>query len=132
MLIGGNIMKLLPFLLCVACPAIMHNPCNVLPPNKSAWIPSAWIRHLLYADEAIETAIANKDIRCRTRCSTQREDGLPQAYGNKRGIAPNTEPMTVNTISIWLHAVNPCPLPSVPISWQNDSSASWIRQPLHT
>ena len=32
-------------------------------------------RHLLYADEAIETAIANKDIRC----SAQREDGLPQS-----------------------------------------------------
>ena len=35
-------------------------------------------RHLLYADEAIETAIANKDIPG-TRCSTQREDGLPQS-----------------------------------------------------
>ncbi len=36
-------------------------------------------RHLLYADEAIETAIAKRHSRCRTRCSTQREDGLPQS-----------------------------------------------------
>lgn len=38
-------------------------------------------RHLLYADEAIETAIANKDIpgAVLARCSTQREDGLPQS-----------------------------------------------------
>lgn len=84
-------------------------------------------RHLLYADEAIETAIANKDIPGAVLAVVRNgKMAYLKAYGNKR-VYPNTEPMTVNTISIWLHAVNPCPLPSVPISWQNVvSSASWI------
>ena len=55
-------------------------------------------RHLLYADEAIETAIANKDIPGAVLAVVRngKMDFL-KAYGNKR-VYPNTEPMTVNTI----------------------------------
>ena len=83
-------------------------------------------RHLLYADEAIETAIANKDIPGAVLAVVRNgKMAYLKAYGNKC-VYPNTEPMTVNTISIWPHAANPCPLPSVPISWQNvANSASW-------
>ena len=55
-------------------------------------------RHLLYADEAIETAIANKDIRGAVLAVVRNgKMAYLKAYGNKR-VYPNTEPMTVNTI----------------------------------
>ena len=55
-------------------------------------------RHLLYADEAIETAIANKDIPGAVLAVVRNgKMAYLKAYGNKR-VYPNTEPMTVNTI----------------------------------
>ena len=55
-------------------------------------------RHLLYADEAIETAIANKDIPGAVLAVVRNgKIAYLKAYGNKR-VYPNTEPMTVNTI----------------------------------
>ena len=55
-------------------------------------------RKLMYADEAIETAIAHKDIPGAV-LAVVRHGKLAylKAYGNKR-IYPNTEPMTVGTI----------------------------------
>lgn len=55
-------------------------------------------RKLMYADEAIETAIANKDIPGAVLAVVRNgKMAYLKAYGNKR-IYPNTEPMTVNTI----------------------------------
>ena len=55
-------------------------------------------RHLLYAEEAIETAIANKDIPGAVLAVVRNgKMAYLKAYGNKR-VYPNTEPMTVNTI----------------------------------
>ena len=55
-------------------------------------------RHLLYADEAIETAIANKDIPGAVLAVVRNgKMAYLKAYGNKC-VYPNTEPMTVNTI----------------------------------
>ena len=79
-------------------------------------------RHLLYADEAIETAIANKDIPGAVLAVVRNGKMVYlKAYGNKR-VYPNTEPMTVNTIFDMASCSK-----SVPISWQNVvSSVSWI------
>ena len=72
----------------------MHNPCNALPPNKSAWIPVICCT----LTEAIETAIANKDIPGAVLAVVRNgKMAYLKAYGNKR-VYPNTEPMTVNTI----------------------------------
>ncbi|MBD8983884.1 MAG: esterase [Bacteroides cellulosilyticus] len=55
-------------------------------------------RKLMYADEAIETAIANKDIPGAVLAVVRNgKMAYLKAYGNKR-VYPNTEPMTVNTI----------------------------------
>ena len=57
---GGNIMKLLPslfFFVLLALQANAQSLQRVAP--EQVGMDS---RHLLYADEAIETAIANKDI----------------------------------------------------------------------
>lgn len=55
-------------------------------------------RKLLYADEAIEQAIANKDIPGAVLAVVRNgKMAYLKAYGNKR-VYPNTEPMTVNTI----------------------------------
>ncbi len=55
-------------------------------------------RKLMYADEAIETAIANKDIPGAVLAVVRNgKMAYLKAYGNKR-IYPNAEPMTVNTI----------------------------------
>lgn len=55
-------------------------------------------RKLMYADEAIETAIANKDIPGAVLAVVRNgKMAYLKAYGNKR-IYPNVEPMTVNTI----------------------------------
>lgn len=53
---------------------------------------------MLYADEAIETAIANKDIPGAVLAVVRNgKMAYLKAYGNKC-VYPNTEPMTVNTI----------------------------------
>lgn len=53
---------------------------------------------LMYADEAIETAIANKEIPGAVLAIVrQGKMAYLKAYGNKR-VYPNVEPMTVNTI----------------------------------
>ena len=55
-------------------------------------------RKLMYADEAIEEAIANKEIPGAVLAVVRNgKMAYLKAYGNKR-IYPNTEPMTANTI----------------------------------
>ena len=55
-------------------------------------------RKLMYADEAIETAIANKDIPGAVLAVVRNgKMAYLKAYGNKR-IYPSVEPMTTNTI----------------------------------
>lgn len=55
-------------------------------------------RKLMYADEAIEEAIANKEIPGAVLAVVRNgKMAYLKAYGNKR-IYPNTEPMTTNTI----------------------------------
>ena len=55
-------------------------------------------RKLMYADEAIETAISNKDIPGAVLAVVRNgKMAYLKAYGNKR-IYPNVEPMTANTI----------------------------------
>lgn len=55
-------------------------------------------RKLMYADEAIEEAIANKEIPGAVLAVVRNgKMAYLKAYGNKR-IYPNTEPMTINTI----------------------------------
>lgn len=55
-------------------------------------------RKLMYADEAIEEAIANKEIPGAVLAVVRNSKmAYLKAYGNKR-IYPNTEPMTANTI----------------------------------
>ena len=55
-------------------------------------------RKLMYADEAIEEAIANKEIPGAVFAVVRNgKMAYLKAYGNKR-IYPNTEPMTANTI----------------------------------
>ena len=55
-------------------------------------------RNLMYADEAIEEAIANKEIPGAVLAVVRNgKMAYLKAYGNKR-IYPNTEPMTINTI----------------------------------
>ena len=55
-------------------------------------------RKLMYADEAIEDAIANKEIPGAVLAVVRTgKMAYLKAYGNKR-IYPNTEPMTANTI----------------------------------
>ncbi len=55
-------------------------------------------RKLMYADTAIEEAIANKDIPGAVLAVVRNgKMAYLKAYGNKR-VYPNTEPMTVNTI----------------------------------
>ena len=55
-------------------------------------------RKLMYADEAIEDAIANKEIPGAVLAVVRNgKMAYLKAYGNKR-IYPNTEPMTANTI----------------------------------
>lgn len=55
-------------------------------------------RKLMYADEAIETAIANKEIPGAVLAVVRNgKMAYLKAYGNKR-IVPNIEPMTTNTI----------------------------------
>lgn len=55
-------------------------------------------RKLLYADEAIETAIANKEIPGAVLAVVRHgKMAYLKAYGNKR-IYPDVEPMTTNTI----------------------------------
>ena len=55
-------------------------------------------RKLMYADEAIETAIANKDIPGAVLAVVRNgKMAYLKAYGNKR-VYPTTEPMTANTI----------------------------------
>ena len=55
-------------------------------------------RKLMYADEAIETAIAGKEIPGAVLAVVRNgKMAYLKAYGNKR-IYPDTEPMTVNTI----------------------------------
>ena len=54
-------------------------------------------RKLMYADEAIEEAIANKEIPGAVLAVVRNgKMAYLKAYGNKR-IYPNTEPMTANT-----------------------------------
>ena len=53
-------------------------------------------RKLMYADEAIETAISNKDIPGAVLAVVRNgKMAYLKAYGNKR-IYPNVEPMTAN------------------------------------
>ena len=96
MLIGGNIMKLLSsffFIVLLALQANAQSLQRVAP--EQVGMDS---RHLLYADEAIETAIANKDIPGAVLAVVRNgKMAYLKAYGNKR-VYPNTEPMTVNTI----------------------------------
>lgn len=55
-------------------------------------------RKLMYADEAIETAIADKDIPGAVLAVVRNgKMAYLKAYGNKR-VYPNAEPMTTNTI----------------------------------
>lgn len=55
-------------------------------------------RKLMYADEAIETAIANKEIPGAVLAVVRNgKMAYLKAYGNKR-IVPNTEPMSISTI----------------------------------
>ena len=55
-------------------------------------------RKLMYADEAIETAIAGKEIPGAVLAVVRNgKMAYLKAYGNKR-IYPDTEPMTVNTV----------------------------------
>lgn len=55
-------------------------------------------RKLMYADEAIETAISNKDIPGAVLAVVRNgKMAYLKAYGNKR-VYPNVEPMTANTI----------------------------------
>lgn len=55
-------------------------------------------RKLMYADEAIEAAIAHKEIPGAVLAVVRNgKMAYLKAYGNKR-IVPNTEPMTTNTI----------------------------------
>lgn len=55
-------------------------------------------RQLMYADEAIEKAIANKDIPGAVLAVVRHgKMAYLKAYGNKR-VYPNTEPMTTGTI----------------------------------
>lgn len=55
-------------------------------------------RHLMYADEAIETAIANKEIPGAVLAVVRHgKMAYLKAYGNKR-LVPETEPMTTGTI----------------------------------
>ena len=55
-------------------------------------------RKLMYADEAIETAIANKDIPGAVLAVVRNgKMAYLKAYGSKR-IYPSVEPMTTNTI----------------------------------
>ena len=55
-------------------------------------------RKLMYADEAIETAIADKDIPGAVLAVVRNgKMAYLKAYGNKR-VCPNAEPMTTNTI----------------------------------
>ena len=68
-------------------------------------------RKLMYADEAIETAISNKDIPGAVLAVVRNgKMAYLKAYGNKR-IYPNVEPMTANTI--FDIAANPCRPPYV-------------------
>lgn len=70
-------------------------------------------RKLMYADEAIETAISNKDIPGAVLAVVRNgKMAYLKAYGNKR-IYPNVEPMTANTIFDMASCSNPCRPPYV-------------------
>ena len=89
-------MKLIPSFLFLALLALQANaqPLQRIAPEQVGMDS----RKLMYADEAIETAIANKDIPGAVLAVVRnRKMAYLKAYGNKR-IYPNAEPMTVNTI----------------------------------
>lgn len=75
-------------------PSLMAQPLQRVAPEQVG-IDS---RKLMYADEAIETAIADKEIPGAVLAVVRGgKMAYLKAYGNKR-IYPNTEPMTTNTI----------------------------------
>ncbi|OKZ09301.1 MAG: esterase [Bacteroides oleiciplenus] len=89
-------MKLIPSFLFLALLALQANaqPLQRIAPEQVGMDS----RKLMYADEAIETAIANKDIPGAVLAVVRNgKMAYLKAYGNKR-IYPNAEPMTVNTI----------------------------------
>ena len=89
-------MKLIPSFLFLALLALQANaqPLQRVAPEQVGMDS----RKLMYADEAIETAIANKDIPGAVLAVVRNgKMAYLKAYGNKR-IYPNAEPMTVNTI----------------------------------
>ncbi len=89
-------MKLIPSFLFLALLALQANaqPLQRIAPEQVGMDS----RKLMYADEAIETAIANKDIPSAVLAVVRNgKMAYLKAYGNKR-IYPNAEPMTVNTI----------------------------------
>lgn len=80
-------------------------------------------RKLMYADEAIETAISNKDIPGAVLAVVRNgKMAYLKAYGNKR-IYPNVEPMTANTIFDMASCSKSMSTAVCTMYWQNAASS---------
>lgn len=80
--------------LCLGLQTVVSQPLQRVAPEQVGMDS----RHLTYADEAIETAIANKEIPGAVLAVVRNgKMAYLKAYGNKR-LVPQTEPMTTGTI----------------------------------
>lgn len=80
--------------LCLGLQTVVSQPLQRVAPEQVGMDS----RHLMYADEAIENAIANKEIPGAVLAVVRNgKMAYLKAYGNKR-LVPETEPMTTGTI----------------------------------